>query len=92
MEPFAIELKNVHKTFGKRKILAGMDLHVKKGETLVILGPSGTGKSVTLKHITGLLEPDAGDCFIFGESISRVDSKVKRNYVQEWEFYFSPEL
>lgn len=92
MEPFAIELKNVHKTFGKRKILAGMDLHVKKGETLVILGPSGTGKSVTLKHITGLLEPDAGDCFIFGESISRVDPKVKRNYVREWEFYFSPEL
>ncbi|EMJ91530.1 ABC transporter ATP-binding protein [Leptospira kirschneri serovar Pomona] len=78
MEPFAIELKNVHKTFGKRKILSGMDLHVKKGETLVILGPSGTGKSVTLKHITGLLEPDAGNCFIFGESISRVNSKVKK--------------
>lgn len=78
MEQFAIELKNIHKSFGKRKILSGMDLHVKKGETLVILGPSGTGKSVTLKHITGLLEPDAGDCFIFGESISRVSPNVKK--------------
>ncbi|EKO31897.1 ABC transporter ATP-binding protein [Leptospira santarosai] len=78
MEQFAIELKNIHKSFGKRKILSGMDLHVKKGETLVILGPSGTGKSVTLKHITGLLEPDAGDCFIFGESISRASPNVKK--------------
>lgn len=90
MEQFAIELKNVHKSFGKRKILSGMDLHVKKGETLVILGPSGTGKSVTLKHITGLLEPDAGDCFIFGESISRVSLNVKRNLGRGWEFCFNP--
>ncbi|PKA03856.1 ABC transporter ATP-binding protein [Leptospira ellisii] len=78
METFAIELKNVHKTFGKRQILAGMNLQVRKGETLVILGPSGTGKSVTLKHITGLIEPDAGECFIFGQSISRADSKTKK--------------
>ncbi|TGK35465.1 ATP-binding cassette domain-containing protein [Leptospira gomenensis] len=78
METFAIELKNVHKTFGKRQILAGLNLQVHKGETLVILGPSGTGKSVTLKHITGLIEPDAGDCFIFGQSISRADTKTKK--------------
>ncbi|TGJ99312.1 ABC transporter ATP-binding protein [Leptospira semungkisensis] len=70
MEEFAIELINLHKSFGERKILKGMNLQVKKGETLVILGPSGTGKSVTLKHITGLLDPDAGECKIFGEKIS----------------------
>ncbi|GBF37449.1 ABC transporter ATP-binding protein [Leptospira johnsonii] len=70
MEEYAIEIINLHKAFGQRKILKGMNLQVKKGETMVVLGPSGTGKSVTLKHITGLLEPDAGECRIFGENIS----------------------
>ncbi|TGK13908.1 ABC transporter ATP-binding protein [Leptospira fletcheri] len=70
MEPYAIEIVNMHKSFGTRKILRGMDLQVRKGETRVILGPSGTGKSVTLKHITGLLDPDAGECRIFGDKIS----------------------
>ncbi len=77
METFAIEMKNVHKAFGERKILKGMNIQVKKGETMVILGPSGTGKSVSLKHITGLLDPDDGECFIFGESISYADDKKK---------------
>ena len=72
-----IEMRNVHKTFGTRKILKGVDVTVKKGETMVILGPSGTGKSVTLKHITGLVAPDEGDCLIFGESISFSKEKVR---------------
>jgi phospholipid/cholesterol/gamma-HCH transport system ATP-binding protein len=76
--PIVVEMKNVHKTFGQRKILKGMDLQVRKGETMVILGPSGTGKSVTLKHITGLVAPDEGDCFLFGESISFSDEKIRR--------------
>lgn len=79
MEPFAIEMKNVHKAFGKRKILQGMNLTVKQGETMVILGPSGTGKSVSLKHITGLLDPDEGDCQIFGESIVNASEKKEKN-------------
>lgn len=74
---FAIEMKNVHKTFGKRKILRGMNLQVKQGETMVILGPSGTGKSVSLKHMTGLLDPDEGDCFIFGQSIVHASDREK---------------
>lgn len=77
MEDIVIELKNVHKAFGSRKILKGMNLQVRRGETMVILGPSGTGKSVSLKHITGLLEPDAGECFIFGKKISGVHEKDK---------------
>jgi phospholipid/cholesterol/gamma-HCH transport system ATP-binding protein len=76
-ERVVIEMKNVHKTFGKRKILKGMNLSVKEGETMVILGPSGTGKSVTLKHITGLVTPDEGDCLIKGESISHAKPKDK---------------
>lgn len=55
-----ISIKNLWKKFGKLQVLAGMDLDVKTGETLVILGPSGTGKSVLLKHIIGILKPDAG--------------------------------
>jgi phospholipid/cholesterol/gamma-HCH transport system ATP-binding protein len=77
MEVLAIEMKEVHKTFGHRKVLKGMNLKVKKGETMVILGPSGTGKSVSLKHLTGLLDPDTGDCLIFGESISNADERKK---------------
>lgn len=72
----AIELKNVHKTFGKRKILRGVNFSVRKGETMVLLGPSGTGKSVSLKHITGLVTPDIGDCYINGESISHNKPRV----------------
>ena len=72
-----IEMKNVHKTFGTRKILKGVDVVVNKGETMVILGPSGTGKSVTLKHITGLVAPDEGGCLILGESIAFSKEKVR---------------
>lgn len=78
MEESIIEMLNVHKTFGKRKILKGMNLNVRKGETMVILGPSGTGKSVSLKHITGLTIPDEGDCKVFGQSISFSSEKIKK--------------
>ncbi len=77
MQEIVIEMKNVHKSFGKRHILKGMNLTVRKGETLVILGPSGTGKSVSLKHITGLLEPDSGEVYIFGEKMNGADEKTK---------------
>jgi phospholipid/cholesterol/gamma-HCH transport system ATP-binding protein len=76
--PIVIEMRGVHKTFGSRKILKGMDLNVRQGETMVILGPSGTGKSVTLKHITGLVQPDEGDCIIKGQSISFSPEKEKK--------------
>ncbi len=79
MDTLAIEMRNVHKTFGSRKILKGMNIKVKKGETMVILGPSGTGKSVSLKHLTGLLDPDEGECFIFGESISHAEPGKKES-------------
>jgi phospholipid/cholesterol/gamma-HCH transport system ATP-binding protein len=56
-----IEFRNLHKSFGDLKVLQGVDLLVQEGETLALLGPSGTGKSVLLKHAIGLLEPDEGD-------------------------------
>ena len=59
-----IELENIHKTLSGRKVLNGVNLKIEKGETLVIIGGSGTGKSVTLKHMIGLMEPDDGDIYI----------------------------
>ena len=56
-----IEFENVTKSFGDRKVLDGLSFSVEKGEIFVILGASGTGKSVTLKHIVGLLAPDCGE-------------------------------
>jgi len=55
-----IQLVNVHKAFGPKKVLTGFTLEVAEGETMVIIGYSGTGKSVAIKHIVGLLEPDQG--------------------------------
>src|SRR5215467_5165773 len=55
-----IRLIDVHKSFGPKKVLQGFTLDVPEGETMVIIGYSGTGKSVAIKHIVGLLEPDEG--------------------------------
>ena len=55
-----IELRGVEKRFGSQVVLAGVDFEVREGETVALLGPSGTGKSVLLKHVIGLIHPDAG--------------------------------
>ena len=59
-----ISLQNVYKSFAGKKVLDGMSLDVERGETVVIVGGSGTGKSVTLKHIIGLLQPDRGHVIV----------------------------
>ena len=61
-----IQLVDVHKSFGPKRVLDGFTLDVVEGETMVIIGYSGTGKSVALKHIVGLLEPDRGTVFVDG--------------------------
>ena len=53
-------MRGVHKAFGTKEILRGLDLEVQAGRTLAIMGGSGTGKSVALRHVIGLMEPDAG--------------------------------
>lgn len=62
-----IEIKNLYKAFGRKKVLDGVDLDVKKGESLVVIGGSGTGKSVLIKCIQGLLNPDMGSIKIDGK-------------------------
>lgn len=68
-ESSAIEFQNVHKAFGRNKVLNGLDLNIPEGQISMILGPSGTGKSVCIKHMVGLLFPDKGDVLVHGESV-----------------------
>jgi phospholipid/cholesterol/gamma-HCH transport system ATP-binding protein len=65
-----IQIKGVTKAFGAKKVLQGIDLDIQKGESVVIIGGSGTGKSVTLKCILGLLTPDAGSIKIDGQEVT----------------------
>ena len=64
-----ITLRNVHKSFGAQKVLDGLDLDIPDGEITAIIGPSGEGKSVLLKHLIGLQQPDSGAVEVDGESI-----------------------
>ena len=65
----AVQVKGLRKSYGGQPVLKGIDLEVKRGEIFVIMGPSGSGKSVLLKHIIGLENPDEGEILIEGESI-----------------------
>ncbi len=70
-----IELRNVYKKFGQHVVLDGVDFKVADGETVALLGPSGSGKSVLLKHIIGLMRPDKGEVMVDGESVGRLSRK-----------------
>ena len=70
-------VRDLRKNFGAQAVLAGVDFEVKPGEIFVIMGPSGSGKSVLLKHLIGLEEPDAGEILINGESITTPEIAAK---------------
>ena len=70
-----VRLVGVHKAFGPLEVLRGVDLELRRGQTTVVIGPSGTGKSVLLKHIVGLLRPDAGEVYFDGR---RIDTLPER--------------
>ena len=72
----SIELIDVHKAFGRKEILRGVDLSVSEGETVSLVGFSGAGKSVTLKHIAGLLMPDAGRVVVDGLEVPTLDRRA----------------
>ncbi|HET8833665.1 MAG TPA: ATP-binding cassette domain-containing protein [Gemmatimonadales bacterium] len=67
-----IELIDIHKKFGKQVVLDGVNFNVQEGETVALLGPSGTGKSVLLKHIIGLIRPDSGTIIVDGKDVGRL--------------------
>lgn len=79
-----IEIKNLYKSFGNNSVLKGVDLIIEEGETLVIIGSSGCGKSVLLKHIVGLLIPDSGSVKVEGKEITTMNEKelfqIRKNF------------
>lgn len=70
-----VRMRGVHKAFGAKEILRGLDLEVGHGRTLAIMGGSGTGKSVALRHVIGLMEPDAGTIEVFGQDLAALGPK-----------------
>ncbi|TKJ34497.1 ABC transporter ATP-binding protein [bacterium (candidate division B38) B3_B38] len=70
-----IELIDVHKSFGNHHVLDGVNLEVKKGESMVVMGRSGSGKTVLIKHIIGLLKPDAGEVWVDGIKVNELKEK-----------------
>src|SRR5580704_11118888 len=72
-----VEVRGLRKSFDSQEVLKGIDFEVKPGEIFVIMGPSGSGKSVLLKHLIGLEPPDAGEILINGESIASAETAEK---------------
>ena len=74
-----IKVENLYKSFGKQTVLSGISLSINSGETLAIVGPSGTGKSVLLKIITGLMQADSGNIELFGQKLDKKTPKKLRD-------------
>lgn len=68
-----IKLENVYKSFGDNHVLRGFDLEIAKGTSMVIIGGSGTGKSVSLKSVLGLITPDSGKIYVDGQDVTKAD-------------------
>lgn len=83
-----IEIKNLHKRFGTNKVLQGVDLNIFPGETIVIIGRSGCGKSVLLKHIVGLLQPDEGYVKLKDKIIGELSPKELYEIRKKFGFLF----
>lgn len=81
-----IEISDLHKSFGSKKVLQGVNLTIEAGEAIVIIGRSGCGKSVLIKHIVGLLEPDSGFVKVEGKIVS--DLSLKELYELRKNFGF----
>ncbi|MCE9521444.1 MAG: ATP-binding cassette domain-containing protein [Alphaproteobacteria bacterium] len=83
-----IELKGVFKRFGPKVVLDGVDLSVMPGESLVIIGGSGTGKSVTIKSVLGLVTPDKGSIKVDGQEVTRLTGRAREKVNQKFGMLF----
>src|SRR5438093_1424900 len=83
-----IELRNVSKRFGRLVVLNGVSLSIEEGQSLVVIGASGSGKSVMLKHIVGLLKPDEGEVWYDGRRIDQLSSQELDKVREQFGFLF----
>ncbi len=83
-----IEIRNLHKSFGSNSVLRGINLDIDTGETLVIIGRSGCGKSVLIKHIVGLLSPDEGFVKVEGDIVDELDTQSLYDFRRRFGFLF----
>ncbi len=83
-----IELRGVCKAFGKKKVLDGIDLTIERGESLVVIGGSGTGKSVLIKSILGIITPDSGSIKIDGQEITGLSFRERQEVLKKFGMLF----
>jgi phospholipid/cholesterol/gamma-HCH transport system ATP-binding protein len=83
-----IVLKDVHKAFGNKKVLNGINISVAKGQSLVVIGGSGTGKSVMIKTILGIIRPDSGSIKIAGQEVTRLKGAERDTYLSRFGMLF----
>lgn len=83
-----IELRGVKKRFGSKIVLDGLDLIVEEGDSLVIIGGSGSGKSVTIKCVLGIIRPDAGDILVDGEDVTRMTGAKRDALLKKFGMLF----
>jgi len=83
-----IDIRNIHKAFGDNPVFKGLSLEIFQGETITIIGGSGSGKSVLFKHIIGLMKPDSGAILFNGVDITRMSEKELYVWVQKFGMVF----
>ena len=83
-----IRFEGVHKAFGRKRILRGLDLEVERGQTIVVMGPSGTGKSTLLKHVIGLLQADEGRVTVDGHDMASIPPQELRDLRERMGYVF----
>ncbi|MDD5686321.1 MAG: ABC transporter ATP-binding protein [Elusimicrobia bacterium] len=83
-----IKIVNLYKSFGRNTVLNGVNLEIKDGETITIIGGSGCGKSVLIKHIVGLLKPDSGEIYVDDMEITKLDEESLSEVQKKFGFLF----
>jgi phospholipid/cholesterol/gamma-HCH transport system ATP-binding protein len=86
--PIKIRIRDLHKRFGAKQVLAGVDLDVAESESVVVIGGSGTGKSVLLKCVLGLLEPDRGSILIDGQEVVGLGRRAREQIMHKFGMLF----